>query len=387
MSASNPDRAASRPMSATEWGLLLALAVVWGGSFFFNGVALRELPVFTVVVARVALAALTLSAILFGRGQRLARRPMVWRSLFIMALLNNALPFSLIVWAQQRLPSGTAAILNAATPLFAVLSAHLLTRDEKANGWKFVGVVTGFIGVAAMLGLSSSEGATQVHGAGVTRVTSTLIPALACLAGAASYALAGIFGRRFRALGLSPMSTATGQLIAATVLMLPVALLADQPWQLPMPGATTLAALVGLAGLSTALAYVLYFRILASAGATNLLLVTFLIPVTAVLLGTSVLGEHFGPQQLGGMLLIGLGLLAIDGRLAARYRRAFEPDAGAWSLTPRHRARGVRPEPGVLRDPATTEDARHAVAEYHERDEMLAEKAGSRIEKKIKLKA
>jgi drug/metabolite transporter (DMT)-like permease len=291
-------------MTPLEWGMLLALATVWGGSFFFNEIAVRELPVFTVVVSRVALAAVILLMIMRLRKERLPHDRRVWVAFFGMGLLNNAIPFSLIVWGQQHIASGVASILNASTPLFTVILAHLLTRDERMTAGKFVGVLIGFSGVAVMIGLD----ALRVMGVGV-------FAQILCLAGAISYAFAGIYGRRFRAMGISPIGTATGQVIASSLIMLPLVMVLDRPWTLPPPSLSAIGALIGVAATSTALAYVLYFRILATAGATNLLLVTFLIPVSAILLGTLFLGETLLPRHFAGMTLIGAGLAAIDGRL------------------------------------------------------------------------
>lgn len=293
-----------RTMSSLEWAMLLALATVWGGSFFFNELAVRELPVFTVVVSRVALAAIILLMIMRLRGERLPHDRRVWAAFFGMGILNNAVPFTLIVWGQQHIASGVASILNASTPLFTVMLAHLLTSDERMTVGKFVGVLIGFTGVAVMIG----QDAMRDLGTGV-------IAQFLCLAGAVSYAFAGIYGRRFRAMGISPMGTATGQVIASSLIMLPLVMVLDRPWTLPPPSLTAIGALVGVAAISTALAYVLYFRILATAGATNLLLVTFLIPVSAILLGTLFLEEALLPRHFSGMALIGAGLVAIDGRL------------------------------------------------------------------------
>jgi drug/metabolite transporter (DMT)-like permease len=194
-----------------------------------------------------------------------------------------------------------AAILNATTPLFTVLVANAFTAEEKATPAKLCGVALGIFGVALMIGLDATGGASR-H----------LVAELAVLAAAVSYAFAGVFGRRFR--GHPPLIVAAGQLTGSSTLMLPLALLIDRPWTLAMPTATTWLAVIGLALLSTALAYVIYFRILARAGATNLLLVTFLIPVSALLLGIAFLGERLNPHHLIGMALIGSGLAAIDGR-------------------------------------------------------------------------
>lgn len=295
-------------MSGRDWALLLALAVLWGGSFFFNGVAVRELPSFTLVWLRVAIAAAALLAIVRLSGQRMPTAPRVWAAFFGMGLLNNVLPFVLIVWGQHRIGSGLASILNATTPLFTVLLAHVLTRDERLTGPKLAGVVIGFAGAAVMIG----PAALRAFGADT-------MAQLACLAGALSYGFAGIFGRRFRRMGVSPLATAAGQVSASTVLLLPLMLLVDAPWRLPAPGLATWGAVIGIALLSTALAYVLYFRILASAGATNLVLVTFLIPVSAILLGVLFLHEELLGRHIAGMGLIGLGLVAIDGRVVRRF--------------------------------------------------------------------
>ena len=290
-------------MTASEWAMLIALAAVWGAAFFFNAIAVKELPVLTVVVARVALAALTLLAVARLAGIAMPTDARVWLAFFAMGLLNNVVPFSLIVWGQQHIASGAASILNASTPLFTVVLAHLATENEKMTGGRLVGVVAGLAGVAVMIGAD----AAQSLGTGV-------LAQLACVAAAVSYAIAGIYGRRFSKMGVAPMATAAGQLVASSLLLMPVMLLIDRPWTLAMPDARTLAALVAIALLSTAFAYVLYFRLLATAGATNLLLVTLLIPVGAILLGVAFLGEVLQPRHVAGMGLIALGLAAIDGR-------------------------------------------------------------------------
>lgn len=303
--------ARNRPMTALEWGMLILLSLVWGGSFFFNEIAVRQLPVFTVVVCRVALAALILLAVLRLSGQHLPRGRTVWAAFFGMGLLNNVIPFSLIVAGQQQVASGVASILNASTPLFGVILAHLLTTDEQLTPARLAGVVAGFLGVAVMIGAEAEQGIGGHLGA-----------QLMILAGALSYAFAGIFGRRFKAMGVTPMATATGQVIASSMILLPMVLVVDRPWTLPMPGWDVIAALIGVAAISTAFAYLLYFRLLASAGATNLLLVTFLIPVSAILLGVMFLSEVLLPRHLAGMALIGLGLSLIDGRLWRGLKRA-----------------------------------------------------------------
>lgn len=298
-----------RSMTAAEWTLLVVLSVLWGGSFFFTSVALKDLPPFTIVLLRVGGAALILNLMLRLTGLRLPRGREVWLALLGIGILNNVIPFSLIVWGQSHIPSGLAAILNATTPLSTVVVAHLFTRDEKMTGNRLAGVLIGLAGVAVMIGPEALEG-----------IGTNVLAQLAGLAAALSYAFAGVYGRRFQRLGVAPLVTATGQVTVSTLILLPLALMVDQPWTLPMPGPATWGALVGIAVLSTALAYVIYFRILATAGATNLLLVTFLIPVSAIVLGSAVLGERLEPQHFAGMALIGAGLAAIDGRLLGRGR-------------------------------------------------------------------
>ena len=295
-------------MGLADWLLLIALSVVWGGSFFFAKVAVAEVPPLTIVLVRVGLAAAALLLVLRLVGQKMPRDLRVWAAFFGMGLLNNLIPFSLIFWGQTRIGSGLAAILNATTPLFTVLVAHALTTEEKLTPKRLAGVLLGLAGVAVMIGPQALAGL----GGAVTAQ-------LAVLGAALSYGFASIFGRRFRA--LPPMVTATGQVSATSLMMLPIVCLADRPWTLPAPGWTTAASLAGLALLSTALAYVLYFRLLARVGATNTALVTLLIPPSALLLGSLVLGEALSGRAWAGMVLIALGLGALDGRLFARLQR------------------------------------------------------------------
>lgn len=301
-----------RTMDPAAWAMLTTLSVLWGGSFFFAEVALRELAPLTVVLGRVALAAVALNLLVVATGSRMPSSPRLWAAFFGMGLLNNLIPFGLIVWGQTRIGAGLASILNATTPLFAVLVAHWLTRDEKLSANRLAGVAAGIAGVATIVGPTALAG-----------VGSHLLAELAVLAAACSYAFAGVFGRRFRA--LPPLVTATGQVTGTTAMLAPLALAVDRPWRLPPPGVATWGAVVGLALLSTAVAYLIYFRLLAAAGATNLLLVTFLIPVSALLLAALVLAEPVEPRQLAGMALIGLGLAAIDGRPLAALRRRLRP--------------------------------------------------------------
>jgi drug/metabolite transporter (DMT)-like permease len=294
-------------MTRMDWLNLTILSILWGGSFLFIEIALEGLPVLSIVWARVALAALILGAVLRLSGGGFPERS-VWPALLVMGFFNNVVPFTLFVFAQGQITGALASVVNATTPLFTVLVAHLATRDERITGAKAAGLGLGFAGVVVML---AGRG---LGGEGVA--------ILACLAAALSYGVAGVWGRRFRARGVAPLATAFGQVTASTVMLLPVWLWVDAPWAMAWPGLRPLVAVVGMAGLSTALAYLLYFRLLASTGATNLSLVTFIIPVSASVLGWLVLGERLSPQHLAGFGLIVAGLLAIDGRMLRRMARA-----------------------------------------------------------------
>jgi drug/metabolite transporter (DMT)-like permease len=300
--------APARPtMSATDWLLLVALSMLWGASFFFGKIALLELPPLTVALGRVAIAAAILVVLARITGTVLPADMAAWRPYLLMGLLNNVIPFGLIFWGQTHIPSGLAAILNATTPLFTVLVAHIATADEKLTAARVSGVIFGFCGVVVMIGPDM-----------LRQLGADIAAQFACLLAAISYAIAGVYGRRFR--GEPPLRVAAGQLVASSIILAPLALVLDQPWTLPWPSASAWAALVALASLSTALGYLIYFRLLARAGATNVLLVTFLIPVSAILLGTLILGEQLAVRHIVGMIAIGIGLAAIDGRLLRLYR-------------------------------------------------------------------
>ena len=288
-------------MSTKNWVQLLILSLLWGGSFFFVEIALEGLPVLTIVWCRVALAAVFLALAMFATGTGFPRGAAVWQALLVMGFLNNAVPFTLFASAQGQISGSLAAILNATTPLFTVIVAHFATTDERAVRAKLAGLLLGFCGVFVMLAGKDANGAW-------------LGPVL-CLLAALSYGFAGVWGRRFRRLGVAPLATAFGQVSASSILLAPVWLAVDKPWLMEVPSLRVSMAVVGIAALSTALAYLIFFRLLASAGATNLSLVTFLIPVSATILGVVFLGESLLLQHVAGFGLICLGLLAIDGRL------------------------------------------------------------------------
>src|SRR3954469_9797762 len=291
-------------MNRGDWLVLGILALIWGGAFVFIGIAVRHVQPLTYVWLRLTIASAAMWLFLAVRGERLGLPRQVWGSILLLALLNNALPFTLFGWGQTHIASGLAAILNATTPIWGVIVAHFLTRDERMTRRKIAGVLLGFGGVATMIGPTL-----------LANIGTDAVAQLACITASLSYALAGVWARRFKRLGLSPMSVTTGQLTAGAAMMLPLALLVDKPWTQPFPPLTAWGAIVALALMCTALGYVLYFRLIDSAGATNALLVTLLVPPVAILLGATFLGEALAPQDFIGLGLIAFGLAAIDGRL------------------------------------------------------------------------
>lgn len=301
-------------MGSLEWTLLIILSILWGGSFFFIGVAVKSLPPLTIVTMRVALAAIVLNIVIRIMGYSLIADRRRWSAFLTMGFLNNMIPFLLIVWGQTHIESGLASILNATSPLFGVVVAHVYIKDERITGGRLAGLMVGFAGVVLIIGPDT------LKSLGVNTLAQ-----IAVLGAALSYAFASVFARRFSKLGVPPMVVATGQVTFSTLILIPLVLVIDKPWTLPVPGWETWGALAGLAVLSTALAYVIYFRIIATAGATNSLLVTFLIPVSAILLGTTFLGETLDSHHFVGMGIIGLGLAAIDGRLIGLLSNRLKP--------------------------------------------------------------
>jgi drug/metabolite transporter (DMT)-like permease len=312
-----------RRMAGPDWAMLLGLALTFGSAFFFVHVGLRSFGPISVGLGRVGIAACVLTAVALVRGRRYPTTLSAWLALLVMGALNNAIPFSLISWSQLRIDSGLAAIPNATTPIFTVLLAHL-AGDEKLTAGRVAGVLLGFLGVAVLIGPAA-----------LARFDPTDLAEVAILGAACSYAFAGLWGRRFRALPAEV--AASGMLMGSTAILLPIALVFEHPWTV-QPRLDSLAAIASLAVIGTAIAYLLYFRLLARVGPTNLLLVTFLLPVVALALGTGFLDEPIRPAELVGLLLIMAGLAAIDGRLAGCLVgkfRATSPGAGATSGLPR----------------------------------------------------
>ena len=287
-----------------DWGLLVLLSLLWGGSFLCVGIAVQELPVLTIIALRVSLAALVLWGIALFSGHQLPRGRKTWQAFLALGLLNNVIPFGLIVFGQQTISAGLAAILNATTPLWTVLIAALFLADERFSKQKLFGVLLGLVGVIVMVGPDSLAGISRNLGAQLAVLGATL-----------SYAFASVFGRRFAAAKISPLQTALGQVTASSFILVPLALMIDKPWASALPSQATIFAILGLAVLSTAGGYLLFFNILERAGATNVSLVTLLIPPSAIAMGMLFLEETLQGIHFIGLALIILGLLSLQGRL------------------------------------------------------------------------
>ena len=289
-------------MDGRSWAGIAVLGAVWGSSFFFFEVALETLGPVTVAFARVAIAALVLFGLL-----RIARLALPtdwrsWRALAVIGILNNAIPFTLIAWAQVAIEGGLASILNATTPIFSVVLAVFVARQEALTANRLAGVLLGFGGVVVLIGPGA------LSSLGVSVFSHSLV-----LLGALSYASAAIYARR-HLVAHPPLVTSFAQVATAAAVLLPLAFAIERPWE-ASPTIATWGALLAIGTLGTAFAYPLYFFLLRRTGATNLMLVTLINPVTALLLGIVVLGETPGWTAFAGMALIFAGLATIDGRL------------------------------------------------------------------------
>jgi len=300
-------------MGTTDWAMLLLLSLLWGGSFFLIGVLVAELPPLTIVTIRVGVAALTLWAVLLVGGYDIPKTFKLWRAFFMLGLLNNVIPFTFIVWGQNHIGAGLASIMNATTPLFTILIAGTFLVDEHITPQKVAGVVLGLIGVSVLIGAES------LAGIGLDISLQTLAQ-LAIMGAAISYGCASVFGRRFKALGVSPFSTSVGQVTASTLILLPITFVIERPYLLANPSLQAWLSILCLGVFCTALGYTLFFKILSSSGATNVVLVTFLVPVTASFLGWLILNEQLHSSHFIGMAFIGLGLAAIDGRVLKKLK-------------------------------------------------------------------
>ncbi|MEH6527018.1 MAG: DMT family transporter [Sneathiella sp.] len=290
-----------KTMDRQDWGLLILLSILWGGTYFFAGVAVKELPPLTVVLVRVSLAAVLLLPLFWYFGYSLPRTFSEWLPFMGMGLLNNVLPFGFIFAGQTQITVGLSSIINAMTPLFTVLVMAVFL-EERLTVNRVIGVLLGVVGVAVLRGFDGPLSGSQTLGI------------ILCMVGALSYGFAALWGRRFLT-GVPALKSATCQLISSTLIIAVVVGVIDKPWTLPMPSVEVMFSLLALAAFGTALAYIVFFRILVRAGASNAMLVTLLIPVTALVLGNIFLGETVQAKEIIGALIIGAGLLFIDGRV------------------------------------------------------------------------
>lgn len=288
-------------MTASDWLLLVLLSVLWGGSFFFAKIAVEEIPPLTLALVRCVIAALFLLVYVRASGFSFPPDRATWRALLGLAVINTVLPFTLIFWGQVHITSSLAGILNATAPLFSIVLAHFLTSDDRMTVPRAIGVAVGFVGAVIMIGVDA-----------LSDVGLHVLGQLAIVAAAFLYACSGVYGRRFKA--LPPSVVACAILLLGSVMLLPLALVAERPWTLAFPSLPASTATLGLGVLSTGLAFLIYFRVLARAGAVNFQLVAFLIPVSAILLGVGLLDERLEPRHMLGMGAIALGLAIIDGR-------------------------------------------------------------------------
>jgi drug/metabolite transporter (DMT)-like permease len=288
-------------MRPLHWVLLIALSILWGGTFVFAKEALPYVPPLTLTLSRVVIASVVLVPIVFALGLRLPKTQAQWRDFAGMAILNNIIPFGLIFWGQTMIGSGLTSVMNATTPLMALLVARVLAGEALAAN-KVAGVALGIGGVAVLVGPSALAGDKA-----------SALGMLLVVAGTLSYGLSALWGRRFK--DVPPIVSAASQLVCSSLMMIPLAGFADQFWKLPMPPLPAVVAVVALGVLSTALAYILFFKIMAEAGSNNAMLVTLLIPISAISLGALRFGETLSLNQMIGAAIIAASLLVIDGRL------------------------------------------------------------------------
>jgi drug/metabolite transporter (DMT)-like permease len=286
------------PNLALEIGLLTLLSLIWGGSFTLIKVAVDTIPPLTMVAARVAVAAAVLIFIARAQGLSLPRQAATWAAFFVQGLLQSALPFSLISWGEKHIASGLAGVLNATPPMFVLLIAMVTSGRRNMGAKKIVGVGLGLAGVIMTIGLDALQGAG----------TTAPLAQVAVLGASLCYALAPMWGQRFS--GLPAIVTAAGAMSCAAMVMLPAAVIVDRPWTLsPTPAA--LAAVAVLSVVCTAMAMVIYFRLVRTLGALGTTSGSYLRAGFAVALGILGLGESFTWSTLAGIGLIIVGVIAI----------------------------------------------------------------------------
>ena len=280
-----------------ELALLALLATVWGASYSFIKIGVETIPPVSFIAARTIIAGLLLLALLRLRGVALPRDAAAWRSFLVQACLNSVVPFTLIAWAEQTVDAGLATILNSTSPIFTFLLTVLITRHEPATARKLFGVGAGLAGIVLIVGFQALGGLGH-----------ELLAQLAIVAATICYAGAAIFGRRFQ--GFDPMVPAAGSMICGAIVLLPVSLAIDRPWQIA-PSTDSLLALLALSVISTALAFVIYFRLLRTLGSVGTVAQAYLRVPVGVAIGIIFLGETPGPAAYTGLVCVVVGVAAM----------------------------------------------------------------------------
>ncbi|MGW9331276.1 DMT family transporter [Bosea sp. NPDC055594] len=295
----------ARSGHVTDIALLLVLATLWGASYSFIRLGVETIPPLTLIAARTLIAGAILLVVIHLRGLALPREPVIWRRFLIQACLHSAVPFTLIAWAETSVEAGLASILNAGSPIFAFLLSLLFFRAEAAAGRKLFGVAAGMLGVCLIIGVEALSGFGR-----------ELWAQLALVAAAACYGGAALFGRNFK--GLDPIMPAAGSLICGAAILIPFSLLVDRPWTLA-PSASSIQALLALSLFSTALAFIIYFRLIDRLGTVGATSVAYLRVPTGVAIGVIFLDERLSPTAWAGLALVVIGVFAmtLPGRKSA----------------------------------------------------------------------
>jgi len=290
---------------ARELALLLLLATLWGASYTFIKLGVATIGPVTLIAARTAIAGLLLLAIMRWRGLRLPRDGATWRRFLLQACFNSVIPWTLLAWGERSVDAGLATILNSASPIFAFILTAALARHEAASPRKLFGVVTGMTGICLIVGIEA-----------FAAVAGSLVAELAIVVAAICYACAAIFGRNFG--GLDPMIPAAGSLLAGAAFLIPASLVMERPWTMA-PSAASVVALLALAVASTALAFVIYFRLIQTLGSVGTTAQAYLRVPIGVAIGVAVLGERLSPTAWIGLacVVVGVAAMTIPARMKA----------------------------------------------------------------------
>jgi drug/metabolite transporter (DMT)-like permease len=304
-------------IDSRDWMLLVLLSVLWGGSFFFVGAAIREVPPLTIVFLRVGVAALVLLPLVLMRGIAFPSGFAGWKVFLVMSAINNVIPFSLQAGAQVYITSGLASVLNATTPLFTVLVMSAFS-EERLVPRRIAGVLLGLLGVVIL------------RGQGLDLTSNQTIGMLMCLGATLSYGFSALWAKRHMT-GIPPLGAAAFQMMTSCLLMAVLSFTFERPWELPVPSASATLAIVGTGVLSTAVGFIIFFQIIARSGPSNVMLVTLLVPVSAILLGHFLLGEVIVTREYIGAIIIAAALIVMDGRVFGLFRRKPVAAAGVES--------------------------------------------------------